>query len=130
MAPGDAMTSPPDVPLSAPGVLLQRLSGPLNALLACGVAQYAEDDVIELFVGEQEAAQGGMITISMRVPVRCPACAGASASCARCGMTGAVEELFSAWLAVRPGIATGTVLTPSVLLPGMLQPVAFRVRIA
>ena len=110
--------------------MLRRLCGPLNALLACGVARRAEDDVIELFLNAQEASEGGMVTISMRVPVRCPACAAdAAGPCARCGMSRTVDELFSAWLAVRPGVADGTVLTPSALLPGMVRPVSFRVRL-
>ena len=71
-----------------------------------------------------------MVTISMRVPIRCPACAAdAEASCAGCGGIAPSEELFSAWLAVRPGVADGTVLTPSALLPGMVRPVSFRVRL-
>ena len=114
---------------SAPGVMLRRLSGPLNALLACGVARYAEDDVIELLLNAQEASEGGMVTISMRVPIRCPACADApTGSCARCGMSRTVDEVFSAWLAVPPGVADAVFLTPSALLPGMLRPVLFRVR--
>jgi hypothetical protein len=60
------------------------------------------------------------------VPVRC-ACDSAP-PCPRCGGTGAVEELFSAWLAVPPGVADGTVLTPSAWLPGMLHRVYVRVR--
>jgi hypothetical protein len=40
-----------------------------------------------------------------------------------------VRELFSAWLAVPPGVTEGEVLAPSVELPGMVTPVRFRVRI-
>jgi hypothetical protein len=104
----------------APGVLLRRLSSPLNILLACGIARRAEDDVVELRLEPDEAAQGGMVTIPMRVPVRRPDSPDAPV----------VEELFSAWLAIPPGVADGTTLQPSVLLPGMLQPVVFRVRLA
>ena len=58
-----------------------------------------------------------MVTISVRVPVRCPACAGdAAGSCARCGTARTVEELFSAWLAVPPGVADRAVLTLGGLL--------------
>jgi hypothetical protein len=71
-----------------------------------------------------------MITISMRVPLRCPKCAAdEEVSCPECGGRRIVEELFSAWLAVRPGIGDGTVLAPSALLPGMVRPVSFRVRL-
>ena len=114
----------------APGVGLRRLSGPLNSLVACGVARQVGEDVIEIFPSAQEAATGGMVTISLRVPVRCPACAGnALALCNRCANSRTVEELFSAWLALPPGVTTGTVLTPSAVLPGMLRPITFRVRL-
>jgi molecular chaperone DnaJ len=114
----------------APPVMLSRLSGSLNTLLACGAAQYADEDVIELLVNAQEASQGGMASISLWVPVRCPSCArGVAGSCARCGGTRMVDELFSAWLAVPPGVADGTLLTPSALLSGMVRPVSFRARV-
>jgi hypothetical protein len=113
----------------APGVSLRRLCGPLNSLIACGVAQRI-DNVIEIFPNPGEAATGGMITISLRVLVRCPACAGSPlVSCNRCANTRAAEELFSAWLAMPPDVTDGTILTPSALLPGMLERISFRVRL-
>lgn len=113
-----------------PGVLLQRLSRTLDILLACGTARLAEGAVIELFLDAEEASEGGMATIPMNVPVPCPACAAnPEGPCATCGTERTVEERFSAWLSVPPGVADGAVLTPSVLLPGM-RPVAFRVRLA
>jgi len=122
-----AATAPPR---PTPGAMLSRLSGPLNALVACGAARRAGADVIELLLGEREAAQGGMVTISMRVPVRCEACGGREgAACARCASRGAVDELYAAWLAVPPGVADGAVLTPTVGMRGMLRPVSFRVRV-
>jgi DnaJ-class molecular chaperone len=114
----------------APGVALRRLCGPLNSLIACGVAEQLEDGVVEIFPSAQEAATGGMIMISMRVPVRCPDCAGKPlVDCKRCANRRSVEELFSAWLAMPPGVSSGTVLKPSAVLPGMLTPVTFRVRL-
>jgi hypothetical protein len=106
---------------AAPAVMLRRLCGPLNLLLTQGIARLAEEGVIDLFLNAREASEGGMVTISMRTPVPCP-------PCDRCEMRGTVDELFSAWLAVRPGVAAGTLLTPSALLPGM-RPVWFRVRL-
>lgn len=115
----------------APSVMLRRVSGSLKALLACGIAQIAEDEVIDLFLTAQESSGGGMVTISMRVPVRCPACsASTTASCAKCGSKRAIDELFSAWLAVPPGVGDGAILAPSALLPGMIRPVSFRVRLS
>jgi hypothetical protein len=113
----------------APGVGLRRLCGPLNSLIACGVARKI-GDVIEIFPSAREAATGGMVMIALRVPVRCPACGGNPlVSCNRCANRRSIEELFSAWLAVPPGVNDGTILTPSALLRGMLRPVSFRVRL-
>jgi DnaJ-class molecular chaperone len=92
-------------------------------------ARRAEGDVIELFLNAEEAAQGGMVVISMRVPVRCSACHGGAGSCPGCGGRGTVQELFSAWLAVPPGVADGAMLAPSELLRGMTRPVRFRMRV-
>jgi len=127
---GAAVGVPAAATRRAPGVMLVRLTGSLEALLACGIARRAGGDVIELFLNPQEAAQGGMVTISMRVQIRCRECEGlGAASCVRCGARRTVDELFSAWLAVRPGLADGTLLAPSALLRGMVRPVSFRIRI-
>lgn len=110
--------------------MLSRQCGHLTALLACGVARWIDDQLIELTLNGDEAAEGGMVTISMRVPVYCTACTAAAATaCPRCGGKRTFEESFAAWLAVPPEVAEGTVLHPSAMLPGMVQPVAFRVRV-
>lgn len=121
---------PPAAPRRrAPGVMLSRLSGPLNALLTCGVARRAEGGVIELFLNAEEAAQGGMVAISMQVKVGCPECIAGAPTCGRCRGKGAVAELFSAWLAVPPGIGDGAMLAPSEMLRGMVRPISFRIRV-
>jgi molecular chaperone DnaJ len=113
----------------APAVMLSRVTGSLNALLACGTARRVSSDVIELFLNAREAEQGGMITISMRVPVHCRKCNGSAASCPECGGRGTVEQVFAAWLAVPPGVTDGTMLAPSELLPGMVHALRFQIRI-
>ena len=119
------------IPRAAPSVMLRRVSGALQGLLACGLARHAEAGIIELSLTPEEAAQGGMITISMRVPVHCPACAGdRTGPCAKCGMKRTTDELYSAWLAVPPDAVDGDVLIPSARLPGMIQPMLFRIRVA
>jgi molecular chaperone DnaJ len=128
-------SEPPTAPPTAtrrraPGVMLRRLSRSLDALLACGIARRVEPDVIELFLDAEEVSEGGMVTISMRVPIRCPECSSGVAGCARCGASRTIDEVFSAWLAVPPGIPDGAVLTPSAQLPGVVRPVSFRVRLA
>jgi len=114
----------PPVRRRAPGVLIRRLSSHLDALLARGVARRI-DGVIELDVEPEEVAEGGMITIPMSVAVRCPDCAN---GCERCGGSSRIVELFSAWLALPPEVADGALLRPSVQMPGVSEPVVFRVR--
>ncbi|HWE96522.1 MAG TPA: DnaJ domain-containing protein [Tepidisphaeraceae bacterium] len=126
-----ASTPHPAARKSAPAVMLSRLSGSLSTLLACGAARLDEPGFITLVLGEAEAAQGGMAMISMPVELWCPVCATAdrSAACPRCGGSRVVQELFSAWLAVPPGAVGGETLTPSAELPGMVEPMRFRVRL-
>jgi molecular chaperone DnaJ len=113
----------------APGVMLDRLRAQLSSLLMRGIAAWVDDGLIDLFLTDEEATQGGMATITMRVPARCPLCGGdASKPCGHCNGRRYIDELFSAWLAIRPGVADGTILTPSAWLPGQLEPIYFRVR--
>jgi molecular chaperone DnaJ len=141
-SPRAAAAAPPAGPVrpAAPGVMLGRLSKPLWLLLPSGAARLDEDGsgFITLVLRPDEAAQGGMVSIPMRIDVWCPACAAAGAgaarqtaasSCVRCGGSRKVEELFSAWLAVPPGAVDGEVLTPSAELPGTVDPVRFRVEV-
>jgi len=115
----------------APAVLLTRLSGSLAALEACGAAHFEAPGVITLRLRDEEAAQGGMATISMHVDVACPECSrrAPTSPCARCSGVRKVRELFSAWLAVPPGVGAGEVIAPSVELPGM-DPVRFRIQLS
>ena len=114
----------------AAAVMLSRLSGNINGLLACGIARRTGGDIIELFLNADEAATGGMITIPMRVPVRCESCATSPSSpCNRCGGRRTVDDLFAAWLAVPAGVQDGEILPPSAYLPGMINRVLFRVRL-
>lgn len=115
----------------APAVMLSRLCGNLKGLLACGIARRSGGDIIELFLNPDEASTGGMVTIPMRVPVRCESCAASPSSpCDRCGGRRTVDDLFSAWLAVPAGVQDGEILPPSALLPGMINRVLFRVRLS
>ena len=127
----DRRRSAPVPPLRgrAPAVMLHRLSGNLKGLLATGAARHAPGDIIELFLNDDEAATGGMITIAMRVQVRCPACAAdPKSACTLCAGKRVVDDLFSAWLAVPAGVLDGEILPVSALLPGMITRVLFRVR--
>lgn len=120
--------TPPPV-RKAPGVLLTRLSRNLDILRAMGRANIAADGVIDLFLEEEEWTEGGMVTVAMRTFVHCPACRGSTnIPCPECRNERVLEEQYSAWLAIRPGVEDGTVLTPSAQLPDVVTPVRFRAR--
>src|SRR3954467_14228117 len=120
--------APPAPRRPPPDDFLWRICGSLKTLLARGVARRDEEGVVELFLNRQEAATGGMVAISMRVPVLCLLCRGKNASCDRCAGKGAVNQLFSARLGVPPDVADGTLLDPLERLSGMVRPVRFRIR--
>jgi hypothetical protein len=132
--PRAATTTTPPRPArpSAPAVMLSRLCKHLSTLLNSGAAEIEDDGVITLTLRQDEAAQGGMITIPMNIDLWCPDCAAKGrppAGCRRCGGTRTIPELYSAWLAVPPGATSGTPLTPSATLPGTIDPVRFRIRL-
>jgi molecular chaperone DnaJ len=113
-----------------PAVKLLRFCGNIKGLFACGLARRVGNDVIELYLNSDEASAGGMIELAMRVPVRCPACIGkGTAPCEKCGGKRVLDDLFTAWLAVPPGVQDGEILPPSALMPGMINRVVFRVRL-
>jgi molecular chaperone DnaJ len=119
---------PPTRPVP-PAVMLSRLTGNLTTLLARGAVHLDETGFITLVLRETEAAQGGMVQVTLRVDQWCPACSGKQPSepCGRCDGKRKVQELFSAWLAVPPGVNDGEELIPSAELPGMVERVRFRV---
>ena len=127
--PGPAPSAPRRA--SAPAVMLRRLTGHLSALVARGAAHLDEPGFITLMLNDREAAEGGMATIALWVDLRCPDCRSntPAPACRRCGGTGVVQELYSAWLAIRPGATAGEVLNPSAQFPGVLEPVRFPVQL-
>jgi hypothetical protein len=129
----------PGLPAAPPGVMLERVCGQINTLLACGMAREENDGAITLVLRDAERAQGGMITIAMNVEIWCPHCTvqdgdtlhkaerNRATTCPKCAGRGRMNQLFSAWLAVPPGVVSGTALHPTVTLDGMIEQVKFRV---
>ena len=116
-----------------PAVMLSRLCGALNLLQARGAVEVDEAGLVTLVLSEREAAQGGMISLSMWVDLWCPVCAAKglpAGGCAKCSGRRTVRELYAAWLAVPPGATSGEELKPSAFLDGMVEAVRFRVRVS
>jgi hypothetical protein len=114
-----------------PPGLLPRLSGPLDSLIARGVAFRDCGSLIALNLRPEEAAQGGTAAISMYIDSRCADCARARRpDCGPCSGTGLVRDLFSAWLTIPRRVRDGAILAASVeLLPDAIAVVRFRVLI-
>jgi molecular chaperone DnaJ len=131
-APARSEANPSPAPKSRqPKVLLTRLSGPLNSLIACGIARREEDGTIELRLSEEDLLQGGYATISTRARISCRACGGSAerrASCQQCQGEGTALELVSAWLTIPPQVTDGTVLSVSVDPRLATAPLKFRLR--
>jgi hypothetical protein len=115
----------------APGMLLSRLTGPLEALMARGVAYRERGNLIALNLQPEEAAQGGIAVISMPVDTRCTECPGPRpAPCERCGGGGIMRDLLAAWLTIPRQVTDGAILAAPVdLVPGAIAIVRFRVLI-
>jgi hypothetical protein len=117
----------------SPPALLSRLTGPLDSLIARGVARHERGNLIALHLRPEEAAQGGTATISMPVDIHCPDCMGHAdrllPGCPRCNDHRTLRELFTAWLTIPRNVTDGAILAASVELPDALAVVRFRVLI-
>src|SRR5580765_4009553 len=73
---------------------LSRLSGPLDALTAAGVAALDRDGILELRLSAAEAASGGTAVVGMALDVPCPTCGGIARPggvwCRRCEYAGEI----------------------------------------
>jgi molecular chaperone DnaJ len=142
-APGPAPAPKVGTPAStagrrAPTIMLSRISGSLQSLLARGIAQRSQPNLFDLYLDEEEWAQGGMAMISMPVLIHCTACRSrdggntlpaSNGPCQRCQGRGQLRELFSAWLAIAPELDDGARVVPSVDLPGSVASPTFCIRL-
>ncbi len=113
-----------------PEVILPRLTGHLETLIARHVAYHERGNLIALHLHPDEAAEGGTATITMPVDLRCPACRDRPpAGCPSCSGRGSHQERFTAWLTIPRQVTHGAILAGSVELPDALAVVRFRVLI-
>jgi molecular chaperone DnaJ len=90
----------------ARGRRLDRLSGPLEVLLARGVALHTPDGVLDLFLTPPEAASGGVAAIETRLSITCPTCSGVAGRnrvwCRRCEYSGEVADEVTVLVDIPP----------------------------
>jgi DnaJ-class molecular chaperone len=139
-APGGPSSSRPHLfaTLRRAGKLLERLSRPLDELVAHGIAfRTAGDDDdsprFELRLVEAEAHRGGVALIDVRLRVACTTCGGVARPggfwCRRCESTGRARELVTIYCAIPPRAKDGDAIEISTSAAGGLAPVGVRVRI-
>jgi len=93
--------------------LLSRVSGPLETLVAAGVAVVDRDGVVELRLSAAEAASGGTAVVTMSLQVPCPTCGGVARRggvwCRRCEYAGEITAPVKIRIQIPPAVRHGAV---------------------
>jgi molecular chaperone DnaJ len=113
---------------------LPRLSGPIDVLVARGVARRAPDGVLELLLTRAEADQGGRVAIETPVAITCPTCGGVAAHhrvwCRRCEYQGQVVDEVAIHVEIPPAAQDGSPYLFPTDPNGQLPPLRLRLRVA
>jgi len=93
--------------------LLSRVSGPLETLVAAGVATVDQDGIVELRLSAAEAASGGSAVVTMSLRVPCPTCGGIARRggvwCRRCEYAAEITASVRVRVQIPPGVRHGAV---------------------
>lgn len=93
--------------------LLSRVSGPLETLVAAGVAAVDQDGIVELRLSAAEAASGGSAVVTMSLRVPCPTCGGIARRggvwCRRCEYAGEITAPVRVRVQIPPRVRHGAV---------------------
>ena len=113
--------------------LVARLSGPLEGLVAAGVASLGADGVLELRLTRAEAARGGTAVVEMALAILCPTCGGVATPrgvwCRRCEHAGRVTETVP--VEVRfPAAAVDGLVVMAALRQATVAPQRARLRVS
>jgi DnaJ-class molecular chaperone len=113
--------------------LLPRLSGPLDELVAAGVARVDAEGVLELDLERGEAVRGGTALVEMPLPILCPTCGGVASPrgvwCRRCEYAGRVTETVAVVVGIHPSVRDGTVVTTTLRQQAGVTPQRARLRV-
>ncbi len=116
-----------------PRNLLQRLSGPLESLIAARIACRASDGLIDLLITPAEAATGGTAIIEAAVDVCCPTCGGTAQRwvlwCRRCEYAGSIVDQVAFRFEIPALVSDGTAFSFASDPMGLSPPLRLRLRI-
>jgi len=113
--------------------LIDRLCGPLDALVARAAARRCDDGAVELRLLAAEAMQGGTAAIDTSVEVVCPTCLGGAHPgrlwCIRCEHAGRVRENLTICIPIPPAVADGAAFSVAMDGEGRGPPLRVRIRV-
>jgi len=93
--------------------ILSRVSGPLETLVAAGVAVVEPDGTVELKLSAREAASGGSAVVTMSLRVPCPTCGGIARRggvwCRRCEYAAEITADVRVRVQIPPGVRNGAI---------------------
>jgi hypothetical protein len=92
---------------------LSRLSGPVETLVATGIAAVDGDGTLELRLAPAEAASGGTAVVAMPLAVPCPTCGGIARRggvwCRRCEYAGEITAPVTVIIQIPPAARHGAI---------------------
>ncbi len=113
--------------------LVDRLCGPLDTLIARGVALRCGDGVVELMLDTTEATTGGTAAIDTVAQVACPTCFGSAHRgrlwCRTCEYDGSKHESVVVCIPIPPFVADGAIFDVATDPAGRAAPMRVRVRV-
>jgi molecular chaperone DnaJ len=112
--------------------VIDRLSGPLDQLVAAATARRNSDGSIELVLNPAEVQRGGTAAITLPCLVPCPTCGGVAQKnrlwCARCEFAGTIVDEVTICIAIPRHVAEGTGFRVAVDPTGTTPSLRLRIR--
>jgi len=113
--------------------LIDRLCGPLEALVARAAARRLDDGAVELRLRADEAMRGGTAAIDTSVETLCPTCLGGARPgrlwCARCEHAGRVSQHLTICIPIPASVADGAAFSVATDAEGRGPPLRVRIRV-
>jgi DnaJ-class molecular chaperone len=112
--------------------VIDRLSGPLEELVAAATARRNGDGSIDLVLNTTEVRRGGTAAITLPCLVPCPTCGGVAQKnrlwCARCEFAGTVVDEVTVCISIPRHVAEGTAFRVAVDPTGSTPSLRLRIR--
>ena len=112
--------------------VIDRVSGPLERLIAEAIVRRQGDGSLDLLLTAAEVRRGGTAAITLPCRIPCPTCGGVAETnrlwCARCQFAGTIVEDVTICIAIPPHVPDGTGFRVTVDPTGEAPSLRLRVR--